>query len=235
QALLQLLVGATCEPRRQVRLLECAARLAELEGGAQVQGGAAEGLLHVALSLLEIWCDGAVDVGDSPPQLRRQPPPAAAAAGGAEAADSAATPADASAWHAAMGWALEASSSALAAAGLLAPFAERLCSVVLRACLASASASTQSPAAAAGGGVALPAAPPQPPPAHEAYLPRLHACLAACPHLLPLALERGLLGLLLRLPAVPPEAQRLGAAGGGSAAAAAGCRALCAQWLAQPA
>ncbi len=89
----------------------------------------------------------------------------------------------------------------------------------------------------------------------ECYLPRLHDCLASCPHLLPSAMEKGVLDLLLQLLHLQQQqqpgvgtAQGSGGAGKGQAAKEAvsepgrgpvlaaalhGCCMLCVQWLGQ--
>ncbi|KXZ54951.1 hypothetical protein GPECTOR_3g12 [Gonium pectorale] len=232
QALLQLLVAASSEPRTQAALLACAARVVALAGGGGPGGGGsggglfpplageAEALLHVALSLLQAWCDGGVALGDRPPPGQpataaaqdesaspaRSPSPCPPASDSSPSASHSASPSASLLWHSSLAAALDAACGCLAAGGLLASHSDRLCRVLLRACLTALPASGPgSPPAATTPSGPAPASPFLGPLLH--YLPRLASCLASCPHLLPAALEAGLLTLLLapQLPDEEPE------------------------------
>lgn len=130
------------------------------------------------------------------------------------------------------------------------PVLTRLLGVLLRVCLASAEGPLlDTPVAAAVEGERSGAVSEAV--VYNHYLPRLYDCLRVCPDLLPYAAERGLMELLLRLPAAPvvaPLAQSAPGPPGTSpvimlpeaahmtamAAAARGLRLLCAEWLGQP-
>ncbi|GLI60355.1 hypothetical protein VaNZ11_002478, partial [Volvox africanus] len=240
QALLHLLVVTTSEPWVQARVLFCSSRLAALCGSSLLMTGVSEGLMRVSVELMEAWSAGLLDVSEAQPSLAGS---ASATATASATASATATATAASTWHAAVCAAIEASSTSLGSGSLLMPYSERLVAVLLRVCLASVTQKTAAELKLGGGGGS--------PAVHDHYLPRLYACLSTCSELLPYALERGLLGLLLRLPPVtaaptptqmapgPPGSSPAvlsseAAAVAAAAAATAGLRALCSQWLSQP-
>ncbi|KAG2423364.1 hypothetical protein HYH02_015337 [Chlamydomonas schloesseri] len=219
QVLLQLIVAATQSPSTQTQLVLCTARIAAASEGT----GFCEGLLQVALTLLEAWTTGVI-------ALPEGGSPAPTSAGTGEEPQAAGTMAAAS-WHAAVSGAMQFCCAALEHRGTVALYADRLLQLCLRHCAAAASAA----APAAGGPPYSPTSPYSP------YLVNLLAVLEDCPHLMPVAVRDGLMEVLLRL---PPHPLQLATAGKPAvraptphtqpAAAAEALRLRCAQWLAEP-
>ncbi|PNW78179.1 hypothetical protein CHLRE_10g467200v5 [Chlamydomonas reinhardtii] len=130
QVLLQLIVAATQSPGTQSQLVLCAAHIAAA-GGAE---GFCEGLLQVALVLVEAWGTGGIELLDT--------------AGAASAASDASEELQAvtsSVWHAAISTAMQTCCRALENRSIVALYADRLCRLCLRHCATAATGGLHSP------------------------------------------------------------------------------------------